>query len=333
VGLGGRHLSAINSRGAVAIAPGGREIAYEDIVRAIEAARASVELGENREVVHQLPRGYLVDGQEGVANPIGMVGYKLEVETHVVLASAAGMQNLARCVRGAQLEPLDLVSASLAAAGAVLTPAEREIGTMAVDIGGGTTGVAIFAQGFPWLTAALSGGGAAITYGIAAGLRLPLDAAERLKLEHGHVDPRRVGMDELVELDDADVVVPRSELARVTRAQAAELLAALRHPLQQAQQGGMRPLGLVVTGGTAQLPGLADLAGQMLGLPARVGTPRDLRGRTEGLAGPAFATATGLLLWGAQQLDGAHPVGAARERARLGPLGARVRRWARAFLP
>jgi cell division protein FtsA len=334
VALGGRHLAATNSRGAVAITPGGREIQYEDIVRAIEAARAGVALGENREVVHQLPRGYLVDDQDGVPNPIGMVGYKLEVETHVVLASAAGVQNLARCVRGAQVEPQDLVAAPLAAAGAVLTPAEREIGTMVVDIGGGTSGVAIFAQGFPWLTLELPGGGAAITYGIAAALRLPLDVAERLKVEQGHADPRRVAADDLIELDDEALVVPRSELARVIQAEAGDLLAGLRQPLQQAQQGGMRPLGLVVTGGTAQLPGLAELAGRVLGLPARVGAPRHLRGAGDGLSGPPFATAAGLLLWGAQQLNGARPVGVARDRGpRLGPLGTRVRHWVQAFLP
>lgn len=335
VSLAGKHLLATNASGAVAIAPGGREIVYQDVVRAIEAARAEVELDDNREIVHQLPRGYVVDGQDGVPNPIGMAGFNLEVETHVISGNSTSIKNLIKCVHAAPVELDDLVSAPLAAAGAVLTPAEREMGTLVVDIGAGTTGVCIFSQGFPWLTGELTGGGSAITYGIAANLRLPLEVAEGLKVTFGHADPRQVAEDDLIELAEVGLVLPRSELARAIQTQVRELIAPLRMPLQHAQRAGTRPLGVVLTGGTAQLPGLTEAVERTLGLPARVGAPRGLRGMPEHLNAPAFSTAAGLLLWGAQQANGAHPIGAAGERGRHGhPLPARVGQFLkRAFLP
>jgi cell division protein FtsA len=334
VSLAGRHLRASNTRGSIAITPGGREIVYQDIVRAIDAARAGVELGDNREIVHQLPRGYVVDEQDGVPNPIGMAGYKLEVETHIVTGSSTSIQNLVRCVHSAQVELDDLVSAPLAAAAAVLTPAEREMGALVADIGSGTTGVAVFADGFPWLTGDLPGGGSAVTYGIAAGLRLPLDVAEQLKVDYGHCDPREIAEDDLIELSDAELVLPRSELARAIQAETRELVARLRLPVQQAQQDGMRPLGVVLTGGAAQLPGLPEMVERVLGLPARVGAPRGLRGVVEGLSGTSYATAAGLLLWGAQQGGSGQLVPAGRERgAPLGQFSSKMRRWIHAFLP
>lgn len=334
VSLGGGHLEACNARGVVAITPGGREIAYDDMARAVEGARSGAELGDNREVVHLLPRGYVVDGQDGVPNPIGMAGFRLEVETHIVTGSSTIIQNLIKCVREAQVELDDLVIAPLAAAGAVLTSAEREMGTMVVDIGGGTTGVAIYADGSPWFTADLPGGGSAITYAIATGLRLPLDVAEQLKVAYGHCDPGQVAEDQLIELDESDIVVPRGELARIIQLQARELVAQLRLPLQQAAHEGPRPWGVVLTGGAAELPGLAEMVSRTLNLPARVGTPRGLRGVSDSLSGPAFATAGGLLLWGAQQVLGGHLVGGRHDRAtHLPQVMDKMRRWIGTLLP
>ncbi len=301
VSLTGRHLRACNTRGVAAITPGGRKIAYQDMARAIEDARVKVELDDNREVIHQLPRGWVVDGQEGVTNPIGMVGFELAVDTHVVTGSSTVVQNLINCVQQAQVDLDDLVSAPLAAAGAVLTPDEREIGTVVVDIGAETTGLAMFSEGFPWFSAVLPDGGGAITDGIARGLHLPPGLAERLKLEYGHCDPRLVAEDDLIELPDESQVLPRRELARIVEKQAHDLVARLRQPLQEAQREGVRPHGVVLTGGTAELPGLKELVERTLGLETRVGAPGGLRGGAEGLVGPRFATAAGLLLWGSQR--------------------------------
>jgi cell division protein FtsA len=334
VSLAGRHLTATNRRGTVALTPGGREVQYDDVVRAIEAARAGSVPGDNREMVHQLPRGYTVDDQEGVPNPIGMAGFQLEVETHIVTGSSTTIQNLIKCVRAAEVEPDDLVSAPLAAAGAVLTPAERVMGTLVVDMGGGTTSVALVAQGFPWYSAELPGGGESLTYAIAAGLRLPLEVAEHLKLTYGHCDPLRIADDDLIELGDGSLVLPQSELARVILTQARELVAPLRLPVQQAHQAGLRPMGVVLTGGTAQLPGLRELVERTLGLPVRIGAPRDLRGVVDGLSGPSFATVVGLLLWGAQRTDGMRLLSSGRKRSfHTGQLTTRLRRVLQAFLP
>jgi cell division protein FtsA len=332
--LAGRHLAAANTRGVVAITPGGREIQYQDMARAIQDARAAIELADNREVVHQLPRGYVVDEQEGVPNPIGMAGFQLEVETHLVTGSATTIQNLIKCIHRAQVDLDDLVSAPLASAGAVLTPAEREMGTMVVDIGAGTMDLAIFVDGFPWYSTVLPGGGITITYGIAAGLRLPPDLAEQLKLDYGHCDPQLVAEDDLIALDEETLVLPRSELAQIIQAQARDLIARLREPLQEARREGVRPLGIVLTGGTAELAGLTGLVERILGLPTRVGAPVGLRGGAESLTGPRFATAAGVLLWGAQQAEGGQLATGGRARAaHLGQLTTTVRRMLGALLP
>ncbi|HEY7781942.1 MAG TPA: cell division protein FtsA [Ktedonobacterales bacterium] len=333
VGLGGGHLEAENTRGASAINPGGREITYQDVARAIESARTGVSLAENRELIHQLPRGYVVDGQDGVTNPIGMSGFKLEVETHVVTGGVTTIQNLEKVLRQAQVAVEDLVAVPLVSAAAVITPAEREMGAMVVDIGGGTTSVAIFADGFPWYTAVLPGGGGAITHGIAAGLRLPLDVAERLKVEHGHCDPNQVAEDELIELGEESLVIPRAELARIIQDRARDLVAHLRAPLVHAQREDRQPWGVVLTGGSAQLPGLAELTARMLNLPSRVGRPAGLRGLADVVSDPGFATAAGLLLWGAGHGEGRGAAAGGGRGPRLGPLATRVRRLFDSLLP
>lgn len=334
VSLAGRHLSATNTRGTATITPGGREIIFQDMSHAIEAARTGLQLGENREIIHQLPRGYIVDEQSGVPNPIGMAGFKLEVETHIVTAGTTTIQNLTKCVHAAQVELDGFVSAPIAAGGAVLTPAEREMGAMVVDLGAGTTSVAIFADGSPWLTGELPGGGSAITRGIATELRLPLDVAEQLKLTYGHCDPQDVAEDDLIELDELSLILPRSDLAGVIQAEARELVTELRLPLQQAQQAGVRPLGIVLTGGTAALPGLTELVERTLGLPARVGPPRGVRGMGDGLGTTAYATAAGLLLWGAQRGAGGALVAAgAGGHGPFGHMWSFLRRATQVFLP
>jgi cell division protein FtsA len=334
VALAGRHLTARNTCGSVLITPGGREIAYHDVERAIAAARADVELDENREIVHQLPRGYSVDGQDGVPNPLGMAGYKLEVETHVITGSSTTIQNLIKCVKSAQVEVEDVVSAPVAAAGAVLTPAEREMGALVADLGAGTSGVALFIHGFPWLTGDLPGGGSTITEGIATSLRLPLEVAEQLKVRYGHADPQQIVEDELIELAEMDLIVPRTDLAQVIQDRVREVIAPLRNALGHAQSAGVRPMGVVLTGGTAQLPGLASAVERMLGLPTRVGAPRGLHGLPGYVGGPAFATAAGLLLWGAQQAAGSGHTGRGqRRRWHLGELPRHLPKWIHAFLP
>lgn len=334
VGVGGRHLEAVNTRGGVTIAPGGREITLMDRAHAIEAAREQAPLGENRALLHQLPRGYLVDDQDGVHDPTGMAGYKLEVETHLVTASATMLQNLGKCVSRARVEVDGLVSAPLAAARAVLTSSEREMGAMVVDIGAGTTGVALYAQGFPWYTAELPFGGADITQGLAVGLRLPPEVAEQLKTAYGHCDPRELPDDELIELSDESLVLPRTELAVIIEAEAGDLLARLRAPLREAERAGAGPMGIVLTGGGANLAGIVELAQRVLGLPARVGNPFGLRGLNEDTSGPAYATAAGLLLWRAQrQRQGVPARGRRDPLAHLADVRERLGRFARAFLP
>ena len=334
VGAAGRHLESRNTHGAVSIAPGGREIAGLDVEHAIEAAREQEALGENRKLLHQLPRGYVVDEQDGVLNPIGMAGYHLEAETHLITGSLTMLQNLAKCVELAQLELNELVCAPLAAAAAVLTPAEREMGVLVLDIGSGTTGIALYANGFPWHTAELPVGGADITHALVVGLLLPPDVAEHLKVTAGRCDAADIADDELIELNDESLVLPRGELTGIITASATDLLAQVRAPLRAAQRAGVTPMGIVLTGGGAELEGIAELAQRALGLPARVGAPYGLRAGADGASGPAFATAAGLLIWGARRATQGQSARGWRERAvHLVDVRQRLGRFARAFLP
>jgi cell division protein FtsA len=334
VALGGQHVAAVNTQGTVALTPGGREVRHEDVARAIEVARSAAPLGENRELIHQLPRAYRVDEQEGVANPIGMAGFQLQVETHVVTASRTITQNLIKCVQAARADPEDLVSAPLAAAMAVLTPAEREMGALMLDIGAGTTGIAFYASGAPRYSAVLPGGGEPLSYAIAAGLRVPLEAAEQLKLQHGHCDAQTLPEDDLLPLEDERVVLPHSELAGTIQTQVSELLAAAMVPLRAAQAEGVRPISVVLTGGTSALPGLTTLAERTLALPARIGTPQGLRGLGEDWASPTNATVAGLLLWSTHHAEGLRaPVDGRKRLPPGGPFGKHVSRVLRRLLP
>jgi cell division protein FtsA len=334
VALAGQHLAAANTEGTVALNPGGREVRHDDIARAIELARRDVPPGGNRELIHQVPRGYYVDDQAGIANPVGMAGFKLKVETHVVTASHTTTQNLLKCVQAARVDPKDLVSAPLASATAVLSAAEREMGALVLDIGAGTTSMALVHAGAPWHSAELPGGGEQISYAIAAGLRVPLDVAERLKLAHGHCDPPALPEDELVPLEDEDMVLPRTELAAVIQSQVDELLAPARLLLRSAQVAGVIPIAVVLTGGTAALPGLAALAERTLGLPARVGRPLGLRGLGEDWAGPAAATVAGLLLWSAHRGETARtPPGPRKRHKPMGRVAGYLGRALRSLLP
>jgi cell division protein FtsA len=332
VALAGQHMATTNTQHILALNPGGREVRFEDVARVIELARPTPQA--NRELIHQVPRAYRVDDQRGIANPVGMAGFQLEVETHIVMASHTATQNLIKCVQGARVDPEDLVSAPLATSAAVLSAAEREMGTLVLDIGAGTTGTALFHAGAPWYSGDLPGGGEQISYAIAAGLGVPLEVAERLKLQYGHCDPLSMPEDELLPLDGELMVLPRTELAAIIQTQANELLAPARALLRSAQSEGVRPIGVVLTGGTAALPGLATLTERTLGLPARIGTPQGLRGIGDDWAGPAAATVAGLLLWSAHHGEAAHrPPGARKRRQPAGQLATQMRRALRSLLP
>ena len=334
VGVGGGQIMAINSRGVVGISRSARGISEYDIERALDAARA-IAIPHNREIIHTIPRGYSVDGQEGVKDPVGMQGIRLEVEAHIVTGASTSVSNLVKCVRDAGVEIDDLILQPLASGEAVLRDAEREMGVVLADVGGGTSDIAVFIEGSIWHTIILGTGGEHLTRDVAVGLRTPFNTAEELKIKYGHVMPESLLTDELIEVtsfgDGAREEVSRLHLAGVLEARAEEILTLIMREVKRSGYDGLLAAGLVLCGGSAELAGLCDLARRLLQMPVRVGTPHDLQGLTDVLESPAYATAVGLLLWGRRHSPAGEP---SPGRPRAPNLAwQRIRDWFRAFLP
>jgi cell division protein FtsA len=298
VSLAGGHVSSINSRGVVAV-PGGI-IDASDVARALDQARA-IAIPHDREVVHIIQRGFSVDGQEGTRTPIGMHGYHLEAETHIITASTATAENLRQCVNAARVDVQALVLNPLASAEVVLTEQERQMGVGVCDLGGGTTDLAIYVDGDVWHTMVLAVGGNHITQDVAHGLRLPLTQAEEIKKQQGHAVRADVGAEEYFNIrpfgEDQPVRINRQDLAHIIEARTAEIFSLILQEVKRSGYDGLLPAGMVLTGGTSALPGIRRVASQVLGMPVRTGQPEKLMGLVDRLNSPAYATSVGLLHW------------------------------------
>ncbi len=333
VGVGGSHVESQNSRGAVAVSGPRKEVTREDVARATEVARA-VTIPSNRAVLHVLPRGYLVDGQEGVKDPLGMSAIRLEVETHIVHASATAVQNLSKCVRQAGVQIDELVAASLAASEAVLTDTEKDLGVGVVDIGAGTTDMAFFLDGSPFRTSVLPVGGNNVTNDVAIGLKTSLGPAQDLKHRYGTCDLSSVDPEQelIVETigEPGGRTVPRLELCGIIEARMREVFEKLGDEIGSGGRG-LLPAGLVLTGGAAQLGGVAQLGREVLQMPVRVAGPNGVGGLVDHLMTPAYSTSIGLLLWGARAVTQAD-VRRYESAPAHGSLG-RMRDWVRNLFP
>ena len=310
VGVGGSHVESLNSPGTVAVSGHHREVTREDVERVTEIARA-VNIPSNREVLHVLPRGYTVDGQEGVKDPLGMSAVRLEVVTHIVTASATALQNLAKCVQQAKIGIDDWVADPLAAAEAVLSETEMDLGVVVADVGAGTIDVAVFHEGSPLHTAVLPVGGNNVTNDIAIGLKTSLAEAEELKIRYGTCDLRTVAPEELITVEVIGEVngrtVQRAEMCSIIEARMREIYELIAEEVGRAGHDGIFPAGLVITGGAAKLAGAAELGRQVLDMPVRVAAPAGVGGLTDGLLSPAYATSIGLLQWGARAMTAQQP--------------------------
>ena len=298
VSLAGSNVSSVNSKGVVGVA--GRVIDEDDVARAVDAARA-VAIPHNREIVHVIQRGFNVDGQDGIRMPIGMHGYRLEVETHIITASAASVENLRQCVAAAGVEAAQFVLNPLASAEVVLTEAERQMGVVVCDVGGGTTDLAIYVDSDVWHTAVLAIGGNHITSDIAQVLHLPNTQAEEIKLQHGHANPDEIDPQQYFNLrpfGDQDVVrASHLELVQIIHARTEEIFKMVVQEIKRSGYDGLLPAGMVLTGGTSALPGIRTVASHVLSVPVRIAGPENLIGMTDRLDSPAFSTSVGLLRW------------------------------------
>jgi len=332
VGVTGSHISGINRRGVVAVSPNAAEITPLDVDRAMEAARVQG-IAHDREILHVLPRGYTLDGQDGVRDPVGMAGRRLEAEMHIVTAGTTAIHNLVRCVNAGGLEIDELILQPLASSEAVLESAEKESGVAVADIGGGTTDVAVFCDGEVYHTGAIAVAGNHVTNDLALGLRAPVAVAEEVKIEHGSALASEVDANETIEVQTYDQeegeLVSRRLVAEIIEYRMQEILGLIRQEIQRAGFDGRLPAGVVLVGGTADLRDLPVLARDALELPVRVGKPTGAIGLTDTIMRPAFATTIGLLLWAAYHTGDVN--GSAPFFPNGGTLG-RLRGWFRQFL-
>ena len=338
VSVSGAHLASLNNRGIVAIPGLDRPISADDTQRVIDAGR-TVSLQSNREMMHALPRYFVVDGQDRVSDPEGMHGQRLDVEMHIITGGMSALQNVMRCVEGAGAQVDTLIASTVATAAAVLHPDEMQEGVVLLDVGGGTTDLAICLDGAIAHTAVLPVGGVHVTRDLVVGLRCPYATAEEVKTAHGETLLAASERDEPVQLGSfnggQEREVPRSLIAEIVQARVEEILAMALVEVKRSGHGERISAGLVVTGGTAQLPGLLTVAEEMSGLPARVGSVAEVYGLMDQLSGPAYATALGLLRWMTDAYEpGSQPV---RWRLPQGPgvfgLLRGLGRWSRVFLP
>ncbi len=299
VSLSGPHIKGFSSRGVVAVAGRNREITRDDVRRAIDAARA-VSLPGGREILHVLPQDFVVDEEDGITDPVGMNGSRLEVNVYIVTGGSTTTQNIVACVNKAGLDVKEPVLEQLAAAEAVLTPDEKELGVAVIDIGGGTTDLAIFERGFLWHTAVVPIGGDHFTNDIAVGLRMPIPEAEKLKRRCGCALSSLVGDDETIDVASVGGRSPRTMARRilsdVLQPRAEEMCHLVWDEIHRAGYEKSLNSGIVLTGGGANLEGLTDIAEQIFDMPVRRGTPAGLGGLADHVGNPSFATAVGLLL-------------------------------------
>lgn len=336
VAVDGKHISSLNSHGVVAVGGEGSEITDEDVERVTEAARA-VSLPSSREIIHVLPRGFTVDSQEGIKDPTGMSGVRMEVETNIVSGATTVMRNLVKCVQQVGVDVEDLVFCGLASANAVLSETEKELGCALVDVGGETTQILVFTNGSPAYASVLPIGGQNITNDLAVGLRISLENAEKIKTKFSDGTIKANG-DKNDEVDVSELgletqSVSLSLVSNIIEARLSEIFSMVGLEIKNSGQQGNLPAGLVVTGGAVQTAGLKDLVRKVLRLPLRVGVPTGVSGLIDEVSTPANATTIGLVIYGSE--------GGTRERMnlpsidtkRVSQLFGRVVEWGKSFLP
>ncbi len=306
VGIAGGHIKGINSRGVIAVSGKNREVIQQDIDRVIDAAKA-VALPVDREVIHVLPQEFMIDDQGGIKEPLGMCGTRLEAEVHIVTGAVASAQNIIKCTNKAGLEVQDIVLQQLASSEATLTPEEKELGCILVDVGGGTTDVAVFVEGSIYHTAVLAVGGDMLTNDIAIGLRTPHPEAESLKRKYGCALASMTRPEEKIEVPSVGGrrprVLTRQTLCEIIQPRLEELFMLVDREVRRAGYTGQVNGGVVVTGGSSIMAGVPELAEQLFDMPVRRGIPRGVGGLTDVISSPMYATGVGLGIYGAAHRD------------------------------
>ena len=335
VSLSGNHITSRTSKGVVAVSRADGEISREDVERAINAASA-ISILPNREIIHIIPRSFSVDDQRGIKDPAGMNGVRLEVDALIIEGATPFIKNLTKCISEVGLEVEGLVLTPLAASRAALTKRQKELGVLALDLGGGTVGLTVFEEGDIIHSCILPIGSSHITSDIAIGLRSTIDLAEKVKLEYGSALVSEISKKDTIDLSKLGIeekgIIPRVQVAEIIEARLSETFELVDKELKKINRQGLLPAGVVLLGGGAKIPSLVDLAKEELRLPAQVGFPLELEGIVDEVDDPAFATAVGLLFWGIDERVKSNG------RISLPPIPIastvnKIKGWLRGFLP
>ncbi len=306
-GIAGGHIRGFNSHGIVAVKD--REVNEADIERVIDAAKA-VAIPVDREVIHILPQEFIIDDQDGIKEPLGMSGVRLEAKVHIVTGAVTSAQNIVKCAQKCALNVSDIVLEQLASALAVLSEDEKELGVALVDIGGGTTDIAIFHGGSIQHTSVIAIGGQHLTNDIAVGLRTPQEEAEAIKRRHGCASSKMIGKNEVIEVPSIggrkSRELSRQILGDILEPRVVEIMELVQREIEKMKLTELLASGVVLTGGSTLLPGIVEVAEEVIGLPVRLGVPQGIGGLVDVVRSPMYATGVGLVLYGAQQTDHRH---------------------------
>lgn len=353
VSVGGSHISSINSRGVVAVAGTDNEIAAEDVRRVTEAARA-ISVPSSREIIHVIPRDFVVDSQEGIKDPVGMTGVRLEIETHIITGAATAMRNLAKCIQQVGVDVEALVFSGMASSESTLTETEKELGVALIDIGGGTTDITLFVDGSIAHSVVIPIGGKNITNDLAIGLRSSLESAEKIKLELSRHPEKEIIPDDAADrkekrekerkedildisklglTEDLGVLSKKTLVDGIIKPRMTEIFTLVGMEIKRSGYSGLLPAGLVVTGGSAETVGLANVGKEVLRMPVRVAAPAGLTGLIDEIASPAYATATGLLVYGDRFAPYATSSLPGIGSLKMKPSFGKIINWFKSFLP
>lgn len=316
ISVGGAHISCLNSRGVVAVSEPEKEITQEDVDRVIEAARA-VSLPSSKEILHCIPRGFIVDGQEGIKDPIGMTGVRLEVDTHIITGASTAIRNLVKCVSEVGVDVAGLVFTGLASGEAVLSDTEKELGVILVDIGGGTTDLCLYVDGALSYSSVLPIGAKNITSDLAIGLRVSLESAEKIKLaiskpskdtdlpisakekkEEDEMELSSLGL-----IEDVKKISKKTVVEGIIKPRLNEIFTMIALEIKKSGFGGLTPAGVVITGGGAETVGIADICRRILQMPVRIGIPTQMTGLIDEIQSPPFSTVVGLLHYASKRMN------------------------------
>lgn len=338
VSIGGSHIKAKTSKGIVAVSRADEEVSKDDILRAIGNASA-VSLDPNREVVHVIPREFSIDGQEGIQDPRGMTGVRLEVDTLIIEGLTPYIKNLRKCLNAAGVEIKELVLDILAVGHAVLSRRQKELGVLVLDLGAGTVGMTVYEERKLLHVHILPIGSAHITNDIAIGLRSSIETAEKIKLTYGSCLPDEVTKKDNIDLSKIDEkeegVANRKEIAKIIEARIEEIFDLINKELKKIDRERLLPSGVILVGGGSKIPGIIDLVKERLKLPAQLGYPQGIDGLVEKVDDPAFATAVGLIFWGlemSKEGEGERLFFASKVPSTVNTID-KIKRWFRNFLP